>query len=139
MIQRIQSIYLAIATVLQGLLFAFPFASAEKTTEGAFIDGELDLYDNGGLLTLSIIGILVAAFCIFLYNNRPLQMKISMAGILLSIAQLAVAAYFAFGTGVSTAIGIGFFLPILTVILYFLAYRGIKSDEDLVKSSNRLR
>jgi len=139
MIQRIQTIYLFAAALLQSLLFAFPFANAAKTASGAFIDGDLDLYDNVGLL--SIVGVLISLslLSIFMYKNRKMQMNLTFLGIFLSIAIIGLAAYFAFGTGIAASLGIGLFLPIVAIVLYFLAYKGIKSDDNLVKSSNRLR
>jgi hypothetical protein len=139
MIQRIQSIYLFAAALLQSLLFAFPFAAAEKTAEGAFIDGDLDLFDNVGLLAAVAVGIALSLFSIFMYSNRKMQMNLTYIGIVISLATVGLAAYFAFGTGVAASLGIGLFLPVVAVVLYFLAYKGIKSDDDLVKSSNRLR
>jgi K+ transporter len=35
--------------------------------------------------------------------------------------------------------GIKMFIPVLILIFAILAYRGIKKDEDLVKSGDRLR
>jgi len=139
MIQRIQSLYLLVATVLQSLLFALPFATTDKTSEGPFIDGDLDLYDNVILLSLVLVACVFSLGCIFLFNNRKLQMNISLGVIVLSVILTGLAAYFAFGTGVKASFGIGLFIPLIAIVFCFLAYRGIKSDDELVKSSNRLR
>ncbi len=139
MLQRIQSLYLLVATILQSLLFVLPFATAEKATEGPFLDGDLDLYDNVILLSVLIVAATFSFICIFLFNNRKLQMNISLGVIVLSIILSGLAAYFAFGSGIAASIGIGLFIPIIAIVFNFLAYRGIKSDDDLVKSSNRLR
>ena len=139
MIQRIQSLYLLAATLLQSLLFVLPFATAEKAAEGPFVDGDLDLYDNVILLSVLIVAATFSLICIFLFKNRKLQMNISLGVIVLSIILTGLAAYFAFGSGIAASIGIGLFIPIIAILFSFLAYRGIKSDDDLVKSSNRLR
>jgi O-antigen/teichoic acid export membrane protein len=139
MIQRIQSLYLLAATLLQSLLFVLPFATAEKAAEGPFVDGDLDLYDNVILLSVLIVAATFSLICIFLFKNRKLQMNISLGVIVLSIILSGLAAYFAFGSGIAASIGIGLFIPIIAILFSFLAYRGIKSDDDLVKSSNRLR
>ncbi len=139
MLQRIQSLYLLVATILQSLLFVLPFATAEKAAEGPFLDGDLDLYDNVILLSVLIVAATFSFICIFLFNNRKLQMNISLGVIVLSIILSGLAAYYAFGSGIAASIGIGLFIPIITIVFNFLAYRGIKSDDDLVKSSNRLR
>ena len=139
MIQRIQSLYLLTATLLQTLLFVLPFATAEKAAEGPFMDGDFDLYDNILLLSILIASAAFSFICIFLYKNRKLQMNVSLGIIVLSIILTGLAAYFSFGTAVAASFGIGLFIPIIAILFSFLAYRGIKSDEDLVKSSNRLR
>ena len=139
MLQRIQSLYLLTATVLLLLLFALPFATAEKASEGPFIDGDLDLFDNVILLTILIVAAAFSFICIFLFKNRKLQMNISLGVIVLSLILTALAAYFAFGSAVAASIGIGLFIPLIAIVFSLLAYRGIKSDDELVKSSNRLR
>jgi len=138
-LQRPQSLYLLVATIVQTLLFALPFATADKTSDGPFTDGDLDLYDNVILLSVLIVAATFSLVSIFLYKNRKLQMNISLGVIVLCVILSGLAAYFAFGTGVAASIGIGLFLPIIAVVFSFLAYRGIKSDDELVKSSNRLR
>jgi|688.fasta_scaffold740452_2 O-antigen/teichoic acid export membrane protein len=139
MIQRIQSLYLLVATLLQSLLFVLPFATAEKTAEGPFVDGDLDLYDNVILLSVLIVAATFSLICIFLFKNRKLQMNISLGVVVLSVILTTLAAYFTFSSAVAASIGIGLFIPIIAIVFSFLAYRGIKSDDDLVKSSNRLR
>jgi O-antigen/teichoic acid export membrane protein len=139
MLQRIQSLYLLTATVLLLMLFALPFATSPETTEGPFIDGDLDLYDNVILLTILIVAAAFSFICIFLYKNRKLQMNISFGIIVLSIILTGLAAYFSFGTVVTASFGIGLFIPLIAIVFSLLAYRGIKSDDELVKSSNRLR
>jgi hypothetical protein len=139
MIQRIQSLYLLVATLLQSLLFVLPFATAEKTADGPFMDGDFDLFDNILLLSVLLASAAFSFICIFLYKNRKLQMNVNFGIIILCIILTGLAAYFSFGTGVAASFGIGLFIPIIAITFCFLAYRGIKSDDDLVKSSNRLR
>ena len=139
MLQRIQSLYLLTATVLLLLLFALPFATAEKASEGPFMDGDLDLFDNVILLTILIVAAAFSFICIFLFKNRKLQMNISLGIIGFCIILTGLAAYFAFGSGIAASIGIGLFIPLIAIVFSLLAYRGIKSDDELVKSSNRLR
>lgn len=139
MLQRIQSLYLLTATILQSLLFVLPFATSSKTTDGLFMDGDLDLFDNVILLSILIVSAAFSFSCIFLFKNRKLQMNISLAIIVFSIVLTGLAAYFAFASGSNVSIGIGFFIPLIAIVFIFLAYRGIKSDDELVKSSNRLR
>lgn len=139
MIQRIQSLYLLVATILQSLLFFLPFAKADKTEKGYFSDGDLDLYDNAILLSVLLVSATLSFICIFLFKNRKLQMNLSLGTIVLSLVLAGLAAYFTIGSGVAVSVGMGIFIPIIAIVFSFLAYRGIKSDDELVKSSNRLR
>ncbi|MBK9330449.1 MAG: DUF4293 family protein [Sphingobacteriales bacterium] len=74
------------------------------------------------------------------FSNRKLQMKVIAVAILLSIALIGLSVYaivlhqkdqYQFGPRLS-------FLC-LFLCLIFLAYKGVKHDEQLVKSMDRLR
>jgi hypothetical protein len=138
MLQRIQSIFLAAALALVGLLFALPFAAA--------IDAQ------GNEVTLSgvdfpMIVIQVATFGatlvnIFLYKHRRRQLRLCIlngvallgyqAFTLLSVFLLAQQA-----TAIQHKIAIVF--PAIAAVLTFLAMRSIARDEALVRSLDRLR
>ena len=55
------------------------------------------------------------------------------------VGLIGTAAYFNFGSGVEYSLGIGLFLPLLSLILVVMANRSILKDEKLVRSSDRLR
>jgi hypothetical protein len=84
---------------------------------------------------ITITGIIT----IFLYNNRKLQLKLSSFSILLNISILILCLIIIFGNKNSPNLNYGLLIPVFSSLLFYLAYRGIKSDEELVKSSNRLR
>lgn len=97
------------------------------------------------LLYLVMAGIF--AVSILLYGNRPRQARVVRLTYLLSIAMLAfqyivsnsVLAYLAQQGSVDRSYGITFFIPLVILILSFLAERAIRSDEALVRGSDRLR
>jgi EamA domain-containing membrane protein RarD len=100
----------------------------------------------GKVLPLIIILILIAMLAliaIFLFQNRKLQMKLSQVLIILSVLMIFVIAYFlyAFSSDCNADITMGYylFLPLLILVCSMLAYRGIRKDEMLVKSYDRLR
>ena len=142
MIQRIQSIWLVIVAITA-------FATSRltlyigKTATGTEIPFEL-----AGNLLLAIIIILLGIFaliCLFLYKNRKLQFKISVFGVILSIGFLFLEYYVVENifkvknSIVSGSYQIGAILPVVMVIFFVMAARGIYKDERLVKSMDRLR
>lgn len=149
MIQRIQSLYLLLASGAYGSLFALPFLTTSPTNSATIVpqlsDGVLNLFDNFGLLGLTGLGSVLALVTIFLYKNRNLQGKLTglglLAGILLII--LAVVAAQSVKTVIpadgSVQYGAGFGAPLIGMLLFWLAGRAIKKDEQLVRSMDRLR
>lgn len=142
MIQRIQTLWLIIVAITA-------FATSQLTLYvGKLANGtELPFKLAGNLLlaiTIILLGIL-ALICLFLYKNRKLQFKLSVIGVLLSVGFLFLEYYVvenifkpkhAISTG---SYQIGALLPLVMVVFFFLAARGIYKDERLVKSMDRLR
>ncbi|MBK8554731.1 MAG: DUF4293 family protein [Lewinellaceae bacterium] len=89
MIQRIQSIFLLVASGALFGQFGLPYL---QTPDGnlahnvpQLADGVLNPLDNIGLLGLTLLGGLVSLVAVFLYRNRPLQAKLTGGTILISI------------------------------------------------------
>jgi glucan phosphoethanolaminetransferase (alkaline phosphatase superfamily) len=100
----------------------------------------------GKILPLTILVILVAVLSlitIFLFKNRKLQLLLS--GILTGLicVLLLVSFYYSYSVmskyDASLVPGVKMALPFLQLIFSVLAYRGIKKDDRLVKSYDRLR
>lgn len=138
-IQRIQSIYLFLASLVGSSLFGLPFATAPATKEGLLMDGYLNLSDNIGLLILTIVVILLSLGAIFLYNNRVLQMNLGKLNLLVATGLLAFAGYLFYTVQSVATIGGGLFMPVLAMVFIVLANKNIQKDEKLVRDSNRLR
>jgi len=143
MIQRIQSIYLLIASLVSGgLVFVFNLWSNLK--EQIFA---LDLLMRESFLLkviplLFLLSAVVSFLDIFLFKNRKLQFVIGRLIILINLFLLGLLIYVSLTLPGEISIskkGIGMFLPILVVLLIVLANKAIKKDEDLVKSVDRLR
>lgn len=141
MIQRIQSLWLLLAAVIMSLNLKFPFGGAINAEAKT-----VEMYANEGmpLFILTIILSLGALVTIFFFKRRSTQKRLIVLGVLLSILML-VLMYFDVEnlknestlTGQSFKIGVLF--PVLYIILLIMAYAGIKKDEALIKSLNRLR
>lgn len=145
MIQRIQTIFLALVSGTFAGQFLLPFASSQKTEQVFFEDALYNVQDHIGLLIITGLGILVAMGAIFLYNNRSLQLRLTYVTIVMAILLPILAVWLFFnagnqmteGNGVDD--GFGLYLPLLGVVFGGLAARFIKKDEKLVKSMDRLR
>ena len=142
MIQRIQSIFLLLASGACFGLLGLPIAETEQPlARGFFTDADFDLFDHWSLLALFVSAGLLLFVAIFLYKNRPAQLKFTLVSILLIIggviagglllSQSLAADQFQFAFGVA--------LPVLGMVFALLARRGISKDEKLVRSADRLR
>ena len=136
MIQRIQSIYLALATIVSiGLPFAFShYADAEGNAVWAKEDP----------IVLGLFGLsaLLSFISIFLYKKRQNQFVLGRLAIILNFVLLGVLVYRSQILSGGTAVlekGIGMIIPLISIVLLALANKAIKRDEDLVKSVDRLR
>lgn len=145
MIQRIQTVYLAAAFLLQLMMLFMPLGTTGsyvfKTHQISSPDGILrNTWEIFALIIISAVSILSA---IFLYKNRPLQIKTGRLNILLQTV-LIVLIFFNFDkaveiTGLEGEYHIATFFPLICLILIFLANSAIKKDDDMVKAADRLR
>jgi peptidoglycan/LPS O-acetylase OafA/YrhL len=154
MIQRLQTVFLAIAAILMSLLFSRPMSFATTdlvlpagNVQSMLADGVYNTQDHILLLMLAILGILVPLITIFLYRNRPLQMKLSRLSIALAglfIVLIIVLLQqnnqeLAFESDIPIEYGYGYIIPVLAILFLALALRYIRKDEKLVRSADRLR
>jgi hypothetical protein len=141
MIQRLQSVWLLLAAAAAFCSLKFSFYSGNLIAENqpkTFVS--LTAQSNLLLLILSAGVGIASLIAIFLYKNRKMQLRIVLLTLLVSILNLGL--YFAetqkFVPGEGkydlTAV-FAIFIP----ILLFFAIRGIRRDEKLVKSLDRLR
>ncbi|MEN8964790.1 MAG: DUF4293 domain-containing protein [Polaribacter sp.] len=143
MIQRIQSVYLLLASVISGVLI-FVFNLWTSISKDIFA---IDLLNRESYLLKSIpvlflVSAILAFVAIFLYKNRKLQFVIGRLAILVNLILLGLLIYVSLTLPGEVSIsekGIGMFIPIIAILLIVLANKAIKKDEDLVKSVDRLR
>ncbi len=143
MIQRIQSIYLILTSIVSGgliLVFHLWKVAAEKIFVVDLFFEESILFK---LIPLAFIASSILAFVtIFMFKNRQLQFVLGRINILINLFLLGLLIYLSLTVSGETSVsekGIGMFLPILAILLLVLANKAIKKDEDLVKSVDRLR
>ena len=144
MIQRIQSIYLLLAACLMMCTWGCPllqFVQGEKwaTMTSIAYDAAVAQEFAGrtpwGLAILSALVSVMACYTIFKFKNTCL---------LLTVAWYATAAAYVWSrmqaTGFETIVPkAGLALPAISLICLWLARRGIKKDEALVRAADRIR
>ncbi len=143
MIQRIQTIFLLLAGVASFGLLKLPFAKTDEaiTDSALFADASFNLYDNYLILgAFAACGVLLI-LNIFLFNNRKLQMTLTLTGLLIALVGIGLAAFHWLQDSAAKIAepSLGVALPLLTLIFGVLAHRYINKDEKLVKSVDRLR
>ena len=131
MIQRVQSIYLLVAAIISlASYFIFP---------------KLDLFFiNTSLMDYFIIPYLFFCFFmstlnIFLFINRKLQLNINKFQLLIHLFVLIVFFYFFYQEKMLNPDLIWTLTPISSIVFLSLANKGIKKDENLIRSVDRLR
>jgi hypothetical protein len=155
MLQRIQSIYLFLATLVLAALFLFPLVHNVYVNSKAVTIMVTGIYQdvNGqsvhtdfftGLTAATAIVALIPLVIIFMYKNRKLQITLSYITMLVIIGY----SYWVSQTVKDTIngadlnmsnYGIGIILLSVSILLVVMAQKAIQRDEKLIKSADRLR
>ena len=143
MIQRIQTIYLLLASAVSGgLIFVFNLWSTIKQKVLALDLISKDEISYKVIPILFLVSAIITFVTIFLFKDRKLQFVLGRVSILINLILLGLLIYLSLTLSGEAAVsekGIGMFLPVLAILLIVLANKAIKKDEDLVKSVDRLR
>ncbi|MDX2283043.1 MAG: DUF4293 family protein [Bacteroidia bacterium] len=163
MIQRIQSVYLALAVLFSLLPLGLPvwqytIAGATETVtalQAQAPEGQVLFFDHASPLALGahsawllllLAGSGLCGFAIFRYQDRLRQIGLlRIAALLLMLALLALVLLTLQGPAIlqgsadqgGAAYGIAF--PAIALLLVVLAMRAIRKDEELVRSVDRIR
>ena len=161
MIQRIQTLFFLVAALcLLGLLFVpfWQYSSADdsqylqalsiQTISGeeapkltSFTETPLHL----GFFALVVAIPFLLLVTIFLYNNRPRQIGIGYAALILTLITIVVMVFFSRQGPYDTTITgegnvqFGLALPMVAVVLIWLGIKRVQADDELVKSVDRIR
>jgi glucan phosphoethanolaminetransferase (alkaline phosphatase superfamily) len=153
MIQRIQSLYLFVAGLLLTLALFVPWISffgqeGDLSQLKAFkvehiLGNGAQSYSFWALGALLIIAAALSFVCLFFFKNRPLQSRFCVFNIILLIGfYLVFLIFFIYvrkSLDASPGLNFGLALPLIALILNFMALRAINKDEALVQSYHRLR
>jgi len=136
MIQRIQTVYLLMQGLIAGVLPFF--LNLWSNAQGMQIYAKNELY----ISIAFYVSAALAVISIVYFKNRKHQFVINRLNIILNLLLLGFFVYRSLNLSGETSVsekGIGMLIPIVSIVLLFLANRAIKKDEDLVKSVDRLR
>ena len=135
MIQRIQTIWLLAASACGFITLQLPFYIGSI---GALPAERFTALGSLPLLILTIAAAITGFVAIFLYKNRSLQLKLTLAAFAVAIINIAL--FFsktqAYNTG---GIALSSVFAFAAPVFYALAIRNIYRDQKLVKSIDRLR
>ncbi|WP_423149551.1 DUF4293 domain-containing protein [Rubrolithibacter danxiaensis] len=155
MLQRIQTVWLFFATVSLFALLLFPYVqvlNAYGTAKAIKVTGVYENLNGQVVQTQPFLGLTIATVIlglipfviIFFYKDRKKQIALSYVAILLILGfsfWLVQTTKEVIG-GVTLQLqnyGLGIILPSLGILFIILALRGIRRDEKLIKSADRLR
>lgn len=152
MIQRKQTLWLLLAAVCLVLTLAMPvgtiistdltFSDLTALGFGADVDAAVGAHTPWGVLTLTALALVAAVLAIFGFKNRAKQLKTTNIMMLLSALAIVVTYIY-----VQSYTPEGFMNDLKPgCVLYFVAYaagfmarRGIRKDDELVKAADRIR
>ncbi len=158
MIQRVQSVFLAIVVVCMVCTFFFPVLKKTNPTKGTTVELSytqmtFTAADKTQKTTptfyMAILAALAAAtsvFSISSFKKRLLQMKLGLLNSLLMASILGLTMYFIsqgesfIGLNIGyKSFHVGFYLPLVALVCNIVANRYIRKDERLVRESDRMR
>jgi hypothetical protein len=152
MIQRIQTLYLANAFILTGLLFFLNLGEIAVIDKmySFTINGIVDsltgktVYSSWYLIVLAGIILLLQGIVIFSYKKRKRQIQFATLNAILMIL-LAIGCWLfvkfsanSLGDGVYS-LKLSMVFPLVSIFFNYMACLAIKRDEDLIKSVDRIR
>lgn len=154
MIQRPQTLLLIGAVLLLIVSFFLPFweldhdgivASLNAFSRSITIgDGEQETKSIAYMSIVGLVAVAALVFCIFKYNSRALQMKLSSVANLLIGGHIVMFLFMVVPAaeqeaGYTGGLTLGAFLPMGAFLLNSIAKFLIKKDDNLVKSVDRIR
>ena len=149
MIQRIQSVYLLVVTILTVICMCNPIGSIIASTNEisefgnlciTLPDGSKD-YAPWALFAILLVVALLSFGTIFLFKKRMLQIRLTIFSSVMLIGYYAALVAYILLLAEETTFSASWSicLPFVCIILNWLAIRGIGADEALVKAYDRLR
>jgi hypothetical protein len=145
MLQRKQSIWLFLAALCNAGVFYFDFYRYHVMDNGVDTVKYLRVSDHYPSLLIALVMTILPLITIFMFGNRKRQMSMSAMSIFIIGAFIAMTLNRV--TNIRTLVPpptsesywIGGVLPIISIIFLIMAIFGIRKDDKLVRSADRLR
>lgn len=150
MIQRKQTIFLILAIICSVICLSLPLGTIEydEVVVGNFYnlwavrDG-VRSFITWPLFAILLVTIPLAIVAIFAYNNRRFQIHLCNLCMLLIlgwyIVTIVIPKSMLTDMHLSITYSYGAALPFISMVMYFLAKRGVIADEKLIKSTEHFR
>ena len=143
MIQRKQSLWLLVAALLNAGVFFFDLYHTHNLVNGVdTIGAPLRIGDHYPSLLLALVMTALPLVTIFMYKKRKQQLAMSFVSVLAIIAFISMTLTRVGSITPPPASGsywVGAVLPVMATLFLFIAMLGIRKDDKLVKSMDRLR
>lgn len=155
MLQRIQTIYLLFIAILSGVTLFLPVADLINTKDNLLylvdINGITLIQPTGNMLVsttwllsafVAVFGI-IALITLFSYKNRVKQIRLSVINMLFMLGYYVLLVIYIWSASkrlnAEWHLHFATVLPLISLILNYLAIGAIGKDEKLVKSLDRIR
>ena len=140
MIQRQQTLWLLLATAAAIASFMFPFVVGDeiKADNPMPVRATIDAGSTFLLLLCTGATLVISTVTIFLYQNRQHQSWVAAGGLLVT-ALLLFLYIKEMNRLTSPVLALSAVLPVVMLFSYIMALRGIRKDDKLVKSLDKLR
>ncbi len=145
MLQRIQSIWLFIAASINTSVIFCDLYRWHDTLNGVDMKHEIRVSNDFPMLLVTLICAILPLITIFMFKNRKRQIGLSVFSIVSVGGFIAIMlAEVTSKTKVNPTVAsgtywVGAVLPIIALVFLILAIVGIRKDDKLVKSMDRLR
>lgn len=152
MIQRVQTIFLLLATALLATTLFVPLAELNSETASYLLDATgvetlaekaQSVYPTWAVFAVLAVGALLPLETIFLYKNRALQIRVCLLNAALILVFYLLFLYYWSMIRTELAVTTSFLstlcMPVAALALIFMAIRRIRNDEKLIRSADRIR
>lgn len=145
MIQRIQTLWLLLAGLINAGVFYFDLYKGEVMLNGVATPTALRVGPNLPLLLIAIVMTVLPLIAIGMFKNRKRQRSMTIMSIVIDVSFIAavimqVGRFHDANPGIiNDTYWVGTVLPFISMVFLILALQGIRKDEKLIKSLDRLR
>jgi hypothetical protein len=148
MIQRIQSLYLTLI-ILFSILFLsgsfLNFFDTSGTVIKVTLNGIIRVTEvqSSELIEIVISIPVISLLTILLYKNRKIQLWLAFSVIMLAVSLIFASIFYSCSVSSTFSAkinpGVNLVIPLLILLFSILAYRGVRNDDRLIRSYDRLR